>query len=145
MAKDNPKGTAVQFKVHLKPTEVGALVIKRMERPHADKSVELRRYIELGYAAEQAGFILDGTVLRHAGRVWDIQPIFNVKEASVSLPVENVLPATVLPSPADPESVNPLPASTGIDQRSSTKDREGKGENSIGPTSLKANLRGISG
>lgn len=145
MAKDNPKGTAVQFKVHLKPTEVGALVIKRMERPHADKSVELRRYIELGYAAEQAGFILDGTVLRHAGRVWDIQPIFNVNEASVSLPVENVLPATVLPSPTNPESVKPLPASTGIDQPSSTKDREVKGENSIGATSLRANLRGISG
>lgn len=74
MAKGNPNSAAVQFKVHLKPTEVGVHIMKRMERPHVDKSAELRRFIELGYAAEQAGFILDGTVLRHAGRMWDTQP-----------------------------------------------------------------------
>jgi hypothetical protein len=74
MAKGNPNSATVQYKVHLKPTDIGLLVMKRMERPHLDKSAELRRLIELGYAAEQAGFILDGTVLRHGGRVWDVQP-----------------------------------------------------------------------
>lgn len=74
MAKDNSQGTGVQYKVLLKPTDVGLLVMRRMERPHLDKSAELRRLIELGYAAEQAGFILDGTVLRHGGRRWDVQP-----------------------------------------------------------------------
>lgn len=79
MAKGNPNSAAVQYKVLVKPTDIGLLVIKRIERPHVDKSAELRRFIELGYAAEQAGFILDGTILRHAGRMWDTQPSLNVQ------------------------------------------------------------------
>lgn len=74
MAKGNANSATVQYKVHLKPTEIGLHVMKRLERPHVDASPELRRLIELGYAAEQAGFILDGTVLRHAGRSWETQP-----------------------------------------------------------------------
>lgn len=100
MAKGNANGAAVQYKVHLKPTDVGVRVIKRMERPHLDKSAELRRFIELGYAAEQAGFILDGTVLRHAGRMWDTQPDFSLN-ASNSV-VQS--PTTSAPRPADKES-----------------------------------------
>lgn len=74
MAKGDPNSVTVQYKVHLKPTEIGRLVIERLARPHLDVSPELRRFIELGYAAERAGFILDGTVLRHAGQAWDTQP-----------------------------------------------------------------------
>jgi len=74
MAKGDPNSVTVQYKVHLKPTEIGRLVIERLQRPHMDVSPELRRFIELGYAAERAGFILDGTVLRHAGQAWDTQP-----------------------------------------------------------------------
>jgi hypothetical protein len=74
MAKDDAEVSAVQVKVLLKPNEIGLHVMRRLERPHMDKSAELRRFIELGYAAEQAGFILDGTVLRHAGRAWPMQP-----------------------------------------------------------------------
>jgi hypothetical protein len=74
MAKDDPEGSAVQYKVLVKPNAIGLLVMRRLQRPHIDRSAELRRFIELGYAAEQAGFILDDTVLRHAGRAWPMQP-----------------------------------------------------------------------
>ena len=141
MAKDNPKGAAVQYKVHLKPTEVGSLVIKRMERPHADKSVELRRYIELGYAAEQAGFILDGTILRHAGRVWDTQPNFSALEPSHTTPAvyESATPRTRAAALVK-QSV-----STGAVQADSSPERDKADNASIVAPSLRANLRGISG
>lgn len=74
MAKDIPEGSTAQYKVLLKPTDIGLFVLKRLQRPHLDKSAELRRLVELGYAAEQAGFILDGTVLRHGGKRWETQP-----------------------------------------------------------------------
>ena len=74
MAKDSSEGKPVQTKVLLKPTAIGLLVMTRLARPHIDKSAELRRLIELGYAAERAGFILDGTTLRHGGRAWEAQP-----------------------------------------------------------------------
>ena len=75
MAKDNPDALTAQYKVLIRPTDVGLLVMKRLQRPALDKSAELRRLIELGYAAEHAGFILDGTILRNGGRVWDVQPV----------------------------------------------------------------------
>lgn len=141
MAKGNPNSMAVQYKVHLKPTEVGALVIKRMERLHLDKSAELRRFIELGYAAEQAGFILDGTVLRHAGRTWDTQPDFAVlPEQSDDRTAGEGQPRgqRQVGSPSKPTShhgnvVDAVPGDDGV---------EGV---DVKTPSLRANLRGISG
>lgn len=75
MAKDKSEASTAQYKVLIRPTDVGLFVMKRLQRPALDKSAELRRLIELGYAAEQAGFILDGTILRNGGRVWDVQPV----------------------------------------------------------------------
>ncbi len=69
MAKDNPEASTAQYKVLIRPTGVGLLVLKWLQRPALNKSAELRGLIELGYAAEQAGFILDGTILRNGGRV----------------------------------------------------------------------------
>lgn len=69
MAKDNPEASTALYKVLIRPTGVGLLVLKWLQRPALNKSAELRRLIELGYAAEQAGFILDGTILRNGGRV----------------------------------------------------------------------------
>lgn len=86
MAKENPQSSTMKYKVLLRPTAIGVLVMDRLQRPHLDMSAELRRLIELGYAAEQSGFILDGTVLRHAGRVWDTQPELCV-DASASVSV----------------------------------------------------------
>lgn len=65
--------TSSNVKVTLRATPVGARVIQRLELPNIDKSAELRRLVELGFAAELAGFTLDGTVLRFGGRVWDMR------------------------------------------------------------------------
>jgi hypothetical protein len=147
MAKGNPNSATVQYKVHLKPTEIGLLVIKRLERPHMDVSPELRRLIELGYAAEQAGFILDGTVLRHAGRSWETQPdLGSVLPGGDGLPHlaglsnktattsrhtrrEELPTSRPNPSTSQPESI-PEPV---------------KEQGASGKETLKGNLRGLSG
>jgi hypothetical protein len=146
MAKGNPNSVAVQYKVHLKPTEVGALVMRRMERPHLDKSAELRRFIELGYAAEQAGFILDGTILRHGGRTWDTQPDLNAYGKNLA--------STASDDPAPAKQRTRVGASSkrdleltasGAAQGSvSVEDQKADGAPAAG-SSLRANLRGISG
>lgn len=144
MAKGNPNSAAVQFKVHLKPTEVGLHVMKRMERPHLDKSAELRRFIELGYAAEQAGFILDGSVLRHAGRIWDIQPDLSVQS-------KNQVPTACIeqtpPKGSGAPSAEPAPASpAGPAGPTDQKPAASQSQVSAPPSStLRSNLRGISG
>jgi hypothetical protein len=48
MAKDNPDGMTAQYKVFIRPTDVGLLVLQRLQRPALDKSAELPRLIELG-------------------------------------------------------------------------------------------------
>lgn len=144
MVKGNTSGAAVQYKVHLKPTEIGVLVIRRMERPHADKSVELRRYIELGYAAEQAGFILDGAVLRHGGRVWDAQPDLSHTPAP-SLAQSAELPAVTKSLPV----ARKAGPSEGGDKVNSASDGSSlaDGQEGIEPSAsaLRTNLRGLSG
>lgn len=75
MAKENAEAKSDPIKVLIRPTAIGLLVLKRLARPFIDKSAELRRLIELGFAAEQAGFILDGMILRNGGRNWDTQPL----------------------------------------------------------------------
>lgn len=151
MAKDNSQGAGVQYKVLLKPTDVGLLVMRRMERPHLDKSAELRRLIELGYAAEQAGFILDGTVLRHAGRVWDLQP--DLERDRTMLTAQRV--------PAVPSAAHATasPAHVDADGSSAIADRQPAPDSAAvepnadgvaqvqpaGGVSLMTNLRGLSG
>lgn len=71
MTKDKTSSASLLIKVLLKPTDIGQMLIERLQRPHVDRSGEMRRLSELGFAAERAGFTLDGTVLRHAGRTWD--------------------------------------------------------------------------
>ena len=73
--------TSSNVKVTLRVTPVGARVIQRLELPNIDKSAELRRLVELGFAAELAGFTLDATVLRFGGRVWDMRTELGQVEA----------------------------------------------------------------
>lgn len=113
MAKGDPNSVTVQYKVHLKPTAIGRLVIERLERPHLDVSPELRRFIELGYAAERAGFILDGTVLRHAGRMWDMQPDFGVQPQTETGATDGML-ATGRQRAHAPRSTKPALESTSL-------------------------------
>jgi hypothetical protein len=146
MAKGNPNGAAVQYKVHLKPNDIGLLVMERLERPHSDKSVELRRLIELGYACDRAGFSLDGTVLRHAGRTWETQPNLSSQPQTEAYSTAAELPAAPQRSraprrpeseqeagrPAAPQADPIAPAETMADAPAATP-------------SLKNRLRGLSG
>lgn len=47
MAKENPQSLTMKYKVLLRPTAIGVLVMDRLQRPHPDMSAELRRLIEL--------------------------------------------------------------------------------------------------
>jgi len=78
-------------------------VIQRLELPNIDKSAELRRLVELGFAAELAGFTLDGTVLRFGGRVWDMRTELGQVEAGSPEPVAPVRPPSAF-SPASPDA-----------------------------------------
>lgn len=144
MAKDNQQGGTI-YKVLVKPTDVGLLVNNRMQRPHVDKSAELRRFIELGYAAEQAGFILDGTVLRHGGRTWDIQPNFSeqAREGISPSPAQRAAVPVARPSSTSETNGNgpaaqneggghPLPSPLASDTNETTG------------SPLRRNLRGLS-
>ncbi|MFC5550276.1 hypothetical protein [Massilia aerilata] len=143
MAKDNSQGSGVQYKVLLKPTDVGLLVMKRMERPHLDKSAELRRLIELGYAAEQAGFILDGTILRHAGRMWETQPEFagagrHVAHAEVPVPVR--------PHPGEqPTAQGQQDEVVGSGGGGDRPEKRPEDKGATARSTLQNNLRGLSG
>ena len=147
MAKDTVQCEAIQFKVLIKPTEIGLLVLKRLQRPHIDRSAELRRFVELGYASEQAGFILDGTVLRHAGRIWDIQP--GVAGQLPDSPCQP-LASQVQESPAQHPAQPAVPTAIGHDDNSSvssdaeaTCDTADDGTDTKSP--LRSRLRNLSG
>ena len=147
MAKGNPNSATVQYKVHLKPTEIGLLVMKRLERPHMDVSPELRRLIELGFAAEQAGFSLDGTVLRHAGRSWETQP-----DLGAVLPVGDGLVQGAERSPQTAttsrhtEAQQPSTSTASLAHPQADAASEPvKDHGAPGKGSLKGKLRGLSG
>lgn len=146
MAKGDPNSVTVQYKVHLKPTEIGRLVIERLARPHVDVSPELRRFIELGYAAERAGFILDGTVLRHAGRAWDTQPDVSVQAQAESNAIDPK-PAGRLQSSPTPRArkSDPGAAGRGSDIAEPDAPSESSDVATTGTTSLRDKLRGLSG
>lgn len=146
MAKGDPNSVTVQYKVHLKPTEIGRLVIERLARPHVDVSPELRRFIELGYAAERAGFILDGTVLRHAGRMWDTQPnVADLAQDETGLAGEK--PAARRQGPQAPRSPKPSVGSQSPvpGEADPVPPAESTNANPSAAPSLRDKLRGLSG
>lgn len=106
MAKSTPVGS-VPEKVTLRPTAIGVHVIERLNRPGTEKSALLRHLVELGFACEQAGFILDGTVLRHGGSVWEVQP--QIPDAP---PAQDVLSAETSPVSPPPAALPVLPPDT---------------------------------
>jgi len=144
MAKDNPEGATVQYKVLIRPTDVGLLVMKPLQRPALDKSAELRRLIELGYAAEQAGFILDGTILRNGGRVWDVQPVLTSEsgqEQSIATNATAAAPPSMSSAKGAGSTAEPHaePSAT-ADAAAASQDSTKRG----GGTGLRANLRKLS-
>lgn len=141
------KPKSVQEKVTIRPTPIGARLIQRLGIPHIDKSGELRKLLELGFAAELAGFSLDGNILRHGGRVWDLRSDLEHvagEQGSMTTP----RPPTPLPSEAaggaaDPKSV---PAAAVEKQSTPLPKAQGAAESEPHQESpLRANLRGLSG
>lgn len=68
------------FRLFLKPTAIGQAIIDRLSPEGADRQALARRWIELGYALEQAGFRLDGTTVFQGARPLSL-------EAPVAVPV----------------------------------------------------------
>ncbi|MFJ1470268.1 hypothetical protein [Massilia orientalis] len=68
------------FRLFLKPTAIGQAIIDRLSPEGADRQALARRWIELGYALEQAGFRLDGTTVFQGARPLSL-------EAAVALPI----------------------------------------------------------
>jgi hypothetical protein len=146
----------------MRETAVGVEVIERLERPGVDKSAEIRRLAELGYAAERAGFVLDGTELRHGDRAWPIQPKMargtiappfasatprgnTVSESSCSAPAA-ALGATAASTVPPPNSTVPDATSTANTQGSMLSLGSQVGDSDAGKPSVNLieNLRGLS-
>ncbi len=107
----------------LRPTVVGEAIMDRLSAPGVDRAAESRRWIELGFAAEQAGFRMDGSELRHADRAWHVQPELNERaavrpEAPRPPAAKPVAPVRSEPSavPA-PTPLSPLVVDAGNEQR----------------------------
>jgi hypothetical protein len=56
------------FRLFVRPTLIGKAIIARLTAEGTDRQADARRWLELGYAVEQAGFRLDGTTVFHGGR-----------------------------------------------------------------------------
>lgn len=92
------------FRLFLRPTAIGRVIIDRLSEEGADRQADSRRWIELGYAVEQAGFRLDGTtVYQGAHRLAVDQP------AAIHAPVALVPTAALQPAPAAPLGVAAAP------------------------------------
>lgn len=142
------KPKSVQEKVAIRPTPIGARVIQRLSIPHIDKSGELRRLRELGFAAELAGFNLDGSVLRHGGRVWDLRSELEHKSTGEHSAMTSPQPST--PSASEVTSVfvepKPVPAASAQTQPLAPPNAEASVEPAANQeSSLRSNLRGLSG
>lgn len=87
------------FRLFLRPTLVGKIIIDRLTAEGADRQAEARRWIELGYMCEQAGFRLDGNTLFQAGR-----PAAAEATLSAQLPVHS-MPNTAVVAPEAPHPV----------------------------------------
>lgn len=81
------------FRLFLRPTLVGKIIIDRLTAECADRQAEARRWIELGYMCEQAGFRLDGNTLFQAGR-----PVAAEASPAVQVPVHSLQVAAVTAS-----------------------------------------------
>lgn len=150
MVKDKQARASRQEKITLRATPVGSRVMERLLVPNIDKSAELRRLVELGFACEQAGFILDGEVLRHGGRAWDIRPDLAGSQrtepaAGLPLMAGGAEAATTLsPAIAEVTPMTPAPASVVDSGADGAEGGDQTGRETTG-SSLRDNLRGLSG
>lgn len=98
------------FRLFLRPTLVGRIIIDRLTAEGADRQAEARRWIELGYMCEQAGFRLDGNTLFQAGRPAGTETSATAQLAVHSVPVSvATAPEASLPV-AQPSTSQPAPS-----------------------------------
>jgi len=95
------------FRLFLKPTVIGRAIIDRLSAEGADRQADSRRWIELGYALEQAGFRLDGTTVFQGGRA-----VSSDSPVAVPVPAQWPQPAATPARAADavetPTSIEPM-------------------------------------
>lgn len=141
------KPKSVQEKVTIRPTPIGARVIQRLGIPHIDKSGELRRLLELGFAAELAGFCLDGSVLRHGGRVWDLRADLEQNVAGEDGSVTMAEPPASLASEAAGAATDPKSVTAAVEKQPTTLPEAQRAAEPAAhqESPLRANLRGLSG
>lgn len=82
------------FRLFLRPTAIGKVIIERLSADGAERQANSRRWIELGYTLEQAGFRLDGTTLYLGGRPFAAEQMLTVQvPASAQEPAAARTPA----------------------------------------------------
>jgi hypothetical protein len=99
------------FRLFLRPTLVGKIIIDRLTAEGADRQAEARRWIELGYMCEQAGFRLEGNTLFQAGRPATAEASLTTQLPVHSMPVAAMVAPEVTPlsaqrSPPQPASLD---------------------------------------
>jgi hypothetical protein len=110
------------FRLFLKPTVVGQAIIDRLSPEGADRQALARRWIELGYALEQAGFRLDGTTVFQGARPLSLETPVAVPAQWLQAPPAEAAPrearvaeASVPAHASQPASATAVAASTGAD------------------------------
>jgi len=83
------------FRLFLKPTVVGQAIIDRLSPEGADRQALARRWIELGYALEQAGFRLDGTTVFQGARPLSLDAPVAVPAQWLQAPAAEAAPREV--------------------------------------------------
>jgi hypothetical protein len=77
------------FRLFVRPTLIGKAIIAKLTAEGTDRQADARRWLELGYAVEQAGFRLDGTTVYQGAR-----------QLAAEQPVVMSLPVPTVPAPA---------------------------------------------
>lgn len=89
------------FRLFLRPTVIGKAIIDRLSLEGADRQADARRWLELGYAAELAGFRLDGTTISQVANALTAD---NISAGNGSMPLPQAAstqPARVFPPSQD--------------------------------------------
>ena len=77
------------FRLYMKPSALGPEIVARLTAPSANQQADARRWLELGFAAEQAGMRLDGKELRFPSIGQPAQPVAVVASPAAPSPASS--------------------------------------------------------
>lgn len=100
------------FRLFLRPTAIGKMIIDRLTSEGVDRQAEARRWIELGYMCEQAGFRVEGTTLFQAGRPANAEVPAPIPVPVYGMPFAATSP--VVESSSAPRKATPISAITPV-------------------------------